>query len=72
MKTSSMYFELEKQETSTEISLKNYDEWYKVYELLWDIGYWIDLLDTPSGWNTINKWIQSCKQEKLETDTFYR
>ncbi len=54
--------------------LKEYREWYNIYELLWNIGYPIGDYspDNPMGWNIINEWVEELVQSYDETDVFYR
>lgn len=54
--------------------LKEYREWYNIYELLGSIGYpiWEYSADNPMGWNIINSWIEDLKEQQKEPDTFYR
>lgn len=72
----SFYFELidAKEEDGQTWYLKEYREWYNVYELLGNIGYpvWNYSADNPMGWNIINTWIEDLLQSKEDKDTFYR
>lgn len=71
----SFYFPLIKELIEWETwYLKNYREWYNIYELLGNIWYpvWNYSADNPMWWNIINEWIEELEQSKEEKDCFYR
>ena len=72
-KSFSFYFRLIEAKEDETWYLKEYREWYNVYELLGNIGYPIgDYAPTyPERWNIIDRWIEELIQAKEDKDVFY-
>lgn len=73
-KTFSFYFRLIAEKKEDEVwYLKEYREWYNIYELLGNIGYPIGDYSPEhvAGWNVIDKWIEELLQAKEDKDVFY-
>ena len=71
----SFYFKLLKDKTEDEVwYLKEYREWYNVYELLGNIWYPVGnySADNPMGGNIIDTWIEDLLQSQEDKYTFYR
>ena len=74
-KSFSFYFKLLAEKKEDEVGyLKEYREWYNVYELLGNIGYPIGNYspDNPMWGNIIDQWIETLEQAKEDKDVFYR
>lgn len=73
-KAFSFYFRLIEADDEQTWYLKEYREWYNIYELLGNIGYPIgDYSPEHPAWgNIIDRWVEELKQWKEDKDVFYR
>lgn len=72
-KAFSFYFRLIEAKADETGYMKEYREWYNIYELLGNIGYPVGnySADNPMWGNIIDKWIEELIQAKEDKDVFY-